>query len=138
MYLFTMQGGVTIKRYFPEFFELLDQVSDHRKRAIYKVQELLMAVVGMFLFKLGSGNYGVNSATKGNYSRNFERLFGYRQLDLDTSNSLLKLLEPEESKEIKRRIVQLLLRVKVLEKYKLFGANHLIWTDACNQKITMS
>ncbi len=110
--------------------ELLVQVSDHRKRPVYKVEELLIAVVGMFLFKRGSLNHADNSAAKGNYSRNFERLFGSRHPDLGISNNRLKELGSEEPEGIKRRIVQLLLRTKVLEKYKLFGAYHLIGTDA--------
>ncbi|MCP4143179.1 MAG: hypothetical protein GY755_23310 [Chloroflexi bacterium] len=56
--------------------------------------------MGMFLFKRGSRKHADNSAAKGNYSRNFERLFGSRQPDLDTSNSLLKALKPEELEEI--------------------------------------
>jgi len=46
-----MQVSITIKRHFPELLKLLSQVSDQRKRPVYKVEELLMAVVGMFLFK---------------------------------------------------------------------------------------
>ncbi len=78
-----------------------------------------MAVVEMFLFMRGSSNHVDNSAAKGNYSRNFERLFGCRLPDFDTYNSLLKVLEAKELEEIRRRMVQLLLRAKVLEKYKL-------------------
>ncbi len=125
-----MQVGITIKRHFPEFLELVGQVSDHRKRPVYKVKELLMAVEEMFLFKRGSRNHVDNSAAKGNYSRNFERLFGCRQPDLDTSNNILKVLMAEELEEIKRSLVQILLKAKVLEKYQLFGAYHLIGTDA--------
>ncbi len=77
-YLFTMQVAITIKRHFPEFLELLGQVSDHPKRPVYKVEELLMAVEGMFIFKHGSLNHAVNSTANGNYSRNFEHLFGCR------------------------------------------------------------
>ncbi|MCP4143834.1 MAG: hypothetical protein GY752_00970 [bacterium] len=72
-----------------------------------------MSVVGMFLFKRGSSNHAGNSAAKGTYSHNFERLFGCRRPDLHTSNSLLKVLEAEDLDEIKRRMVQLLLRAKV-------------------------
>ncbi len=89
-----------------------------------------MAVVGMLLFKRGFRNHADNSTAKSNYSRNFERLFGCRLPDLNTSNSLLKELDTEELEEIKRNMVQLLLRAKVLEKYKLFGAYLLIGIDA--------
>ncbi|MCP4091460.1 MAG: hypothetical protein GY746_16980, partial [Gammaproteobacteria bacterium] len=130
MYLFTMQVGITITRHFPAFLELLGQVGDHRKRPVYKVEELLMAVVGIFLFKGGSRNHADNTAAKDNYSRNYERLFDCRLPELDTSNSLLKELKAEELEEIKRRMVHLLLRAKVLEKYKPFIAYHLIRTDA--------
>ncbi len=73
MYPFTMQVGITIKRHFPAFLELLGQINDHPKRPVYKVEESLMAVVGMFLFRRGSRNHAINSTAKGNYSRNFER-----------------------------------------------------------------
>ncbi len=89
-----------------------------------------MAVVDMLLFKRGFRNHADNSTAKGNYSRNFERLFGCRLPDLNTSNSLLNELGNEELEEIKRKMVQLLLREKVLEKYKLFGAYLLIGIDA--------
>ncbi len=122
MYLFTMQVGITSKRHFPEFLKLLGEVSDQRKIPFYKVEKLLMAVVGMFLFRRGSLNHADNGGAKGNYSRNFERWFGCWLPDLDTSNSPLKVLEAKELKKIKCRMVQLLLRTKVLEKSKLLGA----------------
>ena len=125
-----MQVAITIKRHFPDFLEMLGQVSDQRKQPVYKVEELLMAVVGMFLFKRGSRNHADNTTSKGNYSLNFERLFGCRLPDLDTSNRLLKQLDPKELEGIKRKMVQLLIRAKVLNKYKLFGIYHLVGVDA--------
>ena len=130
MYTFTMQVSITIKRHFPELLKLLSQVSDQRKRPVYKVEELLMAVVGMFLFKRGSRNHADNTASKGNYSLNFERLFGCRVADLDTSNRLLKELDTKQLEEIKRKMIQSLLRAKVLDKYKLFEVFHLVGIDA--------
>ncbi len=108
MYLFTMQVAITTKRHFPELLELHCLVSNHHKRPVHKVEELLMPVVGMFLFKRGSHNHAINSAAKGNYLHNFERLFGCRQPDLDTSNNRLKEMGSEELEEVKRMMVQLL------------------------------
>lgn len=130
VHMFTMQVGITIKRHFPELIELLSGVTDNRKRPIYKVEELLMAVIGMFLFKRGSRNHADNTAAKGNFARNFKLLFGCSIPDLDTSNKLLLELEPTELEEIKRRMIQMLLRTKVLDKYKLFGRYHLVGIDA--------
>ncbi len=129
--------SMTIKRHFPGFLELLGQVSDHLKKPVCKVEELLMAVVGIFLFKRCSRNHAVNGVAKGNYSCKFERLFGCRLPDLDTFNSLLKELEAQELEEIKRRIVELLLRAKVFEEVQTIRAYHLIGTDACYSKINM-
>ncbi|MDO8899417.1 MAG: hypothetical protein Q7V19_17320 [Bacteroidales bacterium] len=130
MYTFTMQMAITIKRRFPEFLKILSHVSDNRKRPVYKVEELLMAVISLFLFKRGSRNHADNTASKGNYSRNFERLFQCKLPDLDTCDRLLKTLDTQELEEIKRKMIQLLLRAKVLDKYKLFGMYHLIGIDA--------
>ncbi len=110
MHLFTMHVRITIKRYFQEFLELLGQVGAHRKRPVYKVEQLLVAVVGMFQFKRFSRNHADNSAAKCNYSHNFELLFVCRQLNLNISNSLLKELGSAELEQIKRTIVRLLIK----------------------------
>lgn len=124
-----MQVSITLKRHFPELLDLLSQLSDKRKRPVYKVEELLMAVVSMFLFKRGSRNNADNTASKGYYAKNFERLFGCKLPDLDTSDKLLKELAPEELEEIKRKLIQHLVRAKVLDKYKVFDAYHLVAID---------
>lgn len=124
-----MQVSITIKRHFPEFLDLLSQVSDKRKRPVYKVEELLMAVLGMFLFKRGSRSNADNTASKGHYAKNFERIFGCKLPDLDTSDRLLKELAPEELEEIKRKLIQHLVRAKVLDRYKVFGTYHLVGID---------
>ena len=130
MFLFTIEVGIAIRNHFPELKELLHGASDGRKRPVYEVEELLIAVIGMFIFRRGSRNHADNTAVRGNYARNFEKLFSCRPPDLDTSDRLLKKLDPEELEGIKRSLVQKLLRKKVLEKYKLYGSRYLIGIDA--------
>jgi predicted acetyltransferase len=122
--------GIATKNHFPQLKALLHQASDGRKRPVYEVEELLLAVIGMFLFRRGARNHADNTAAKGHYARNFEKLFGSRLPDLDTSHRLLKALAPSELEGIKRSLVHALLRKKVLEKHRLYGTRYLVGIDA--------
>jgi len=130
MFLFTMEVSITIRNHFPQLKALLHDVSDSRKRPVYEAEELLLAVIGMFLFRRGSRNHADNTAIRGNYARNFEKLFGSRLPDTDTSDKLLKKLEPKELEGIKRSLVQALIRKKVLEKHRLYQSRYLVGIDA--------
>ena len=85
-----MQSSIAIKRHFPELLEMLSQMPDQRKRPQYKTEELLMAVIAMFLLKRNSRNNFENTARKGRFETNYERIFKCKLPDLDTSNDLLK------------------------------------------------
>lgn len=125
-----MEVSIATRNHFPQLKALLHQVSDDRKRPVYEVEELLLAVIGMFLFRRGSRNHADNTAVRGNYAHNFEKLFGCRLPDMDTSDRLLKKLDTAELESIKRSLVQALLRKKVLEKYRIYASRYLVGIDA--------
>ena len=128
-YQFTMQVAIVIKRHFPEFMELLSEVSDYRKRPQYEVQELLMAIICMFLFKRGSRNSMDNAMNKGNYAINLEKIFDCSLPDLDTSNRLLQKLKPEELENIKQKLVSRLIIRKVLHKFRFLDLYYVVAID---------
>jgi hypothetical protein len=128
--LFTVEVSIATRNHFPQLKALLHQASDDRKRPVYEVEELLLAVIGMFLFRRGSRNHADNTAVRGNYARNFEKLFGCRLPDMDTSHRLLRKLDSAELEGIKRSLVQALLRKKILEKYRLYASRYLVGIDA--------
>jgi len=128
-YQFTMQIAIVIKRHFPDFMELLSGLSDYRERPQYEVQELLMAVICMFLFKRGSRNSMDNTMNKGNYAKNLEQIFDCALPDLDTSDKLLRKLAPEELEDIKQKLVSRLIIRKVLHKFRHLGLHYVVAID---------
>jgi hypothetical protein len=116
-----MQSAVVIKRHFPHLLEMLSRMPDSRERPQYKTEELLMAAISIFLFKRGSRNHADNTAKKGRYKANYERIFKCRLPDTDTSDELLRELPPEHLENLKRDIVRLLVRKKVFDKFRYKG-----------------
>lgn len=128
-YQFMMQVAIVIKRHFPEFMELLSNVSDYRDRPQYEVQELLMAVICMFLFKRGSRNSMDNTMNKGIFAKNIERMFNCVLPDLDTSDKLLRELDSKELEDVKQKLVSQLITRKVLNKFRIFGLYYVVAID---------
>ena len=79
-----MQTGIALNRHFPKFLEMLSSLPDYRKSPDYKTEEVLMAVIAMFLFKRGSRNSMDNLSRKGRFAANYKRVFGFRLRDMDT------------------------------------------------------
>lgn len=98
-------------------------------RPRYEVQELLMAVICMFLFKRGSRNNADNSACKLHYKSNIEKLFGISLPDLDTANRLMQALSPGELERIKQKMVCALTVRKVLHRFRLLSLYHVVAID---------
>ncbi len=128
-YQFMIQVSIVIKRHFPEFMKMLSNVSDYRERPQYEVQELLMAVICMFLFKRGSRNSMDNTMGKGVFAKNLEQIFDCALPDLDTSDRLLRKLTPDELEDIKQKLVSQLIIRKVLNKFRFLGLYYVVAID---------
>ena len=124
-----MQTAVGMKRHMPELEQLLGKLPDVRTRARYDVRELAMAVIVMFLNFRGSRNNADNTARRSNYRRNIERIFGMQLPDMDTADRLMKLLEPQELEMVKQQIVSLLIKRKVLKKFRVFDLYYNVAID---------
>jgi len=104
-------------------------VSDYRQRPQYEVEELLMAVISMFLFKRGSRNAMDNTAGKRNFKKNIEKMFGLSLPDLDTADKLMQKLSPQEIELIKQNLVKRLIIRKVLYKLRFMGIYYIVAID---------
>ncbi len=124
-----MQTAIVLNRHFPEFEQMLSDLPDSRKRPRYKVQELAMAVITMFLYKRGSRNNADNTAGKINYKKNIEAVFKMKLPDLDTSNRLMKELAPDELEAIKKEMVSTLVKRKVLHKFRIMDLYYNVAID---------
>ena len=124
-----MQTAVVLNRHFPEFERALSNLPDSRKRPRYEVRELVMAVIAMFLYKRGSRNNADNTAGKVNYKKNIEHVFNMKLPDLDTSNRLMKELSPGELENIKKEMVSILIKRKVLYKFRTMDLYYNVTVD---------
>ena len=124
-----MQTAIVLNRHFPEFEQLLSDLPDSRKRPRYKVQELAMAVITMFLYKRGSRNNADNTSKKVNYKKNIEHLFKMKLPDLDTSNRLMKELAPSELEAIKKEMISIMIKRKVLNKFRIMNLYYNVAID---------
>ena len=124
-----MQTAIALKRHFPKFLELLSSLPDYRKSPDYKTEEVLMAVIAMFLFKRGSRNGMDNLSRKGRFAANYKRVFGCRLPDMDTCDKLLRKLPQECLEKLKQEMVRVLVRRKVFDKFRFDRHYHCVAVD---------
>jgi hypothetical protein len=124
-----MQTAIALKRHFPKFLELLSSLPDYRKSPDYKTEEVLMAVIAMFLFKRGSRNSMNNLSLKGRFAANYKRAFGCRLPDMDTCDKLLRKLPQECLEKLKQEMVRVLVRRKVFDKFRFDRHYHCVAVD---------
>lgn len=106
--------------YFPDLLEQLNQGEDHRKRKKYEKAELLLGAIMLFIFKEASRNAFNNDRAEGKFAKNYVRAFGIRLPHMDTVDAFLRVLEEEELEEIKSKLIRLLLKKRVLHKFRMF------------------
>lgn len=131
LYVALYQISQSIKHHFPNLIEDLGQIPDPRKRKSYKMEELLLGCIMMYVFKEGS-RHGFNQNRKTEqFSRNYSRLFGGLGLPhMDTVDEVLRKIEPEQMEELKGLLLKGLLKRRVLHKFRLFGKYFGVAIDA--------
>jgi len=92
---------VMIRRHYPNFHQLLNNIPDHRQRSTYQVAEIIMAGLSIFIFKRGS-RHNTDQLIKGKFENNYTTLFGLRLPICDTINDFLIQLPVEELERIKK------------------------------------
>lgn len=88
-----------------------------------------MAVISMFLFKRGSRNAMDNTASKRNFKKNIEKMFGLSLPDLDTADKLMRKLSPKEIELIKQGLVNQLIKRKIFYKLRFMGIYYIVAID---------
>lgn len=124
-----MQTAIALNRYFPQFLEMLSLLPDYRKYPDYKTEEVLMAVIALFLFKRGSRNGMDNLSRKGRFTANYKKMLGCRIPDMDTCDKLLRRLPQECLEKLKQEMVRVLVRRKVFDKYRYDRIYHRVSVD---------
>jgi len=119
-----------IMHHFPDLFERLEEVPECRKKPHYKMVEILMAGVVLFVFKKGSRNAMNAEYKEPKFRRNYERLFKVSLPHMDTVEDVLRVLKEEHLEVLKVELVQCLLLKKRFRQFRLFGEYYEVVIDA--------
>jgi hypothetical protein len=121
------------RHYFGEFADLFDSVHDPRNLEFitYPLAAVGFAGVLMFLCRLGARRQ-ITHRLRGNgpSAAKFQALFGVESCPHgDTVNALYARLDPAEVQEVVTSMVEILIRKKVLYRYRLLDHYYLIAVD---------
>ena len=130
---------VTVRHFFGDFFHLFHSIHDprHPVFTIYPLPAVCFAGLLMFLCRLGSRRQ-INNLLRGN-SRSgakFQSLFDVETCPHgDTVNILFSRLLPNEVQEVVCRMMETLIRKKVLDRYRLLGFYFTISIDGTGRLV---
>ncbi|MEA1980273.1 MAG: hypothetical protein U9N54_04795 [candidate division Zixibacteria bacterium] len=111
----------TINNFFPDLFDYMREIEDHRRKPDYDIAEIITACIAMFLFKEGSRNAFNNDIAEGNFEKNYKKIFKMHLPHMDTVDRVIRVLEEKGGLEqLKTKMVKVLLLKKTLHKFRLF------------------
>jgi hypothetical protein len=119
----------TIDHHFPNLYEQIEAIPDCRPRSDYRLLELILAGVAMFLFKQGSRNAMNNERDEPTFRKNYERLFKARLPHMDTVEDVMRVLEEHHIETLKMELVKGLLAKKRFRAYRVFGHAYQVVID---------
>jgi hypothetical protein len=121
-----------IKHRFPELLSRLSGLPDPRKPQgkQYKLEEIMMGGMSLFLFKEGSRNRLNNHRKDGYFSEHYHQLFGMRLPHQDTVSDVLCSLANEKLEQVKMDSMSRLFEQKWLRNYRLLDKYYLVAVDA--------
>jgi len=121
--------------FFPDLYERLREIPDLRKSPNYKIEEILLGAIGMFLFKEGSRNAFNNDRAESKFKKNYYKVFKVRLPHMDTVDTVLRMLYPKELEHLKHQLVGGLLEKKIFSAHRFLGKYYRIVVDGvhiCN------
>lgn len=111
----------TLNHFAPNLTTQLGEITDNRQRKEYRIDEVAMAGINMFIFKQGSRNAFNNARKDPVFVQNYEKVFNMRLPHMDTPDELFRQLNAEELELLKAETIRGLIRKRVLEKYRYKG-----------------
>ena len=119
----------SIDHHFPDLYKKIEAIPEVRKQPDYRLVELIMAGLAMFLFKKGSRNAMNNERNEPKFRKNYERLFKTRLPHMDAVEDVMRGLEAYHIETLKTELVKGLLAKKFLRKYRVFGHAYQVVID---------
>jgi hypothetical protein len=120
----------TMDHQFPDLYDKLEAIPDCRTQPRYRLVELLVAGLAMFLFKKGSRNAMNNEREDPRFRAQYERLFNVRLPHMDTVEDVLEVLDAQQFETLKAELIKGVLAQKRLRRYRLFGQYYQVVLDA--------
>ncbi len=95
----------------------------------YKLSEIVLAAVFMYMLRSNSGNDINEDQTMSNFKKNYKKLFKLKFPHMDTVNDVFKKLDEEIIEKVKSYIIKMLLSRRLFQKYKLLNKYIMIAID---------
>jgi len=138
-----MSGDVffkTVTHFFPKLSRWLNQVKDPRNKnkITYAPSHLLWLGIFLFLLRLGSKRKIKYRLQTEDFLENLNRLCdGYNQnvAHHDTVEYLLERLGPQEMYKVRHKMINRLIRMRALEKYRLLSKYYMIAVDGTGHMV---
>jgi len=130
----------TVSHFFPKLTKWLESVDDPRNenKIIYKPSHLLWLGIFLFLLRLGSKRKIKYRLSTEEFLKNLNQLAaGYSEnvAHHDTVEYFLGKLESEEIYKVRQKMVNRLIRMKALDKFRLLGDYFMIAVDGTGHLI---
>jgi len=92
--------------------------------------ELVTGAVAMFLFKEGSRNAYNLERREDAFCKNYRKIFKMKPPQLDATEDIFRVLQPEELEKLKASFVSQLIEKKVFHRFRFLGKRYQIVVDA--------
>lgn len=120
----------TIDHFIPDWKDRLDSIPDYRgNRAVYKMSEIVLAAVVLFLFKEESRNQMNEDSEEDQFRENYKSLFGLKLPHMDTVTDVMNKLDESHLESLRRQVIKYLLDKRTLHKFRLQGKYFKIAVD---------
>jgi hypothetical protein len=115
--------------HFPDLRERLFELSDPRIGSQYTIEELIMASIMLFLLKSDSRNDFNHKYHDEQFRANYYRMFRLHLPHMDAVDDLLEKLNPEETEEIRCRLIHRLIDKRVFHKFRFYDKYFYVAVD---------
>jgi len=112
--------------HFPTLSQQISQLADSRSRKEYRIEELVLGGVLLFLFKSTSRNDFDLKRKDAVFAKNYCHVFGLRLPSTEAVDDLLKVLDHESLETIKGHLLTSLIEKKIFHRFRFLG----YWTVA--------
>lgn len=125
----------TIKHFFKNFFEKLNEVEDHRNQSYikYEVAEILTAMLLGHIMNLKSMNNLSYKFNKEECIENMKKILEKENIDeiphYDTINAFLEYLPPEELEKIRKYMIKELFKKRCFDNFRYMAKYWMIAVD---------